>query len=215
MNVRAITRALTLGAILQCALFVGACIALAASDVDVWSARLDGLFGVASVGQLAILWAVSRTWPGPRTRLATVALALAAFGLSVRLVAAVVDFVADDDPVALIVSSFAPMFIGLFLVGIAMLRTTGRADQRSWVPVVVAVVGFLVGNLHQVSHRLDFTASGTVWGLLWIGFAIATRSRTADAAGAVPAAGAAPAGPGRSVRPAHEATARPDLAARA
>ena len=174
---RRLRAGLVIGALLQVALFAGAGIALAASDVDAWSARLDGMFGIATVGQLAILAAALIAWPGQRPRAATIAGLVTAFGLCLRIVGSIVDLARDKDPVALIVSSFPFMFIGLFVVGVVMVRTTGRADRRSWVPVGVAVIGVVIGNVHQVSHKLDFTVSGPVWAALWITFAAVTLQR--------------------------------------
>lgn len=180
MTQRVIRPALVLGTILQVALFVGTCIALVASNVDAWSPRLDGLFGLATIGQLAILLAAFLAWPGRRTGFATIACLITAIGLGVRLAASAVHLETGRDPIALILSSFPPTFLGLLLVGIAMLRAEGRADRRSRVPIAMAVIGFAIGNLHQVSHRLDFTLSGFVWGVLWILFAAVTRSRSSE-----------------------------------
>ena len=89
---------LVIGALLQVALFAGAGIALAASDVDAWSARLDGMFGIATVGQLAILAAALIAWPGQRPRAATIAGLVTAFGLCLRIVGSIVDLARAQGP---------------------------------------------------------------------------------------------------------------------
>lgn len=92
----------------------------------------------------------------------------AIIGVLIRIIASILIIMRSSwDPLPLILVSILLMLVGMFALGIAILRGNGITGWQAWTPMVVSISGFIVAAFYSVNLFIHFILLG-FWGISWM-----------------------------------------------